>query len=317
MLSTDSIAVVFPGQGSQKPDMAHNLVDIAPELYKTRMSIASDILGWDISRPCLEGTAEELRKTSITQPAVFVVSAILWEVLRDAGLMPKVVAGHSLGEYGALFACGALSFEDAVSLVGYRGRLMEEVGMSAGGMMAVIGSSIDQLEHICSEARSDGCLVEIANDNGGGQVVLSGSQEGLTAARKLLSIDQNIRCIDLPVGAPFHCSLMTSVGEEFRKAVGTKTFYDPVLPYIANTTAKLVESGDGIDELLVDQITGRVRWRETLHVMQELEVRTQVECGPGRVLSSLTRKELGKTMDTKSTEDGIRELIEDICPPAC
>ena len=310
MSSTQPIAVVFPGQGSQKPGMAQDLINVAPEMYELRMSVASDILGWDISRMCVEGTSDELRKTSITQPVVFAVSALLWEVLRDSGIKPKVVAGHSLGEYGALFACGALSFEDAIHLVGLRGRLMEEVGMSAGGMMAVIGASINHLECVCSEASSDGYSVEIANDNGGGQVVLSGSHDGLTVARKLVSADRNVRCISLPVGAPFHCSLMSPIAEEFGKTIDTITFQDPSLPYIANTTAKLINSGNSIGELLVDQITGRVRWRETLHTMQEIGIATQIECGPGRVLSSLARKEAGITMDIRSTDDGIKELIE-------
>ena len=287
----EPVAVVFPGQGSQKPGMAEHLVERALDLCARWMDRASAILGWDVARMCSEGGASDLRRTSVTQPAVFTVSVITWRLLHRSGLRPSFVAGHSLGEYSALVAAGALDFDDALRLVAERGRLMETGVPADAGMIAVIGPTIEEVDRMCADLQPQGALVEVANDNGGGQVVLSGSAEGLDRARARVR-GEGARCVDLAVGGPFHSSLMSRAGEGLAEVIGRTGFRDPVIPVIANVTVRPVDGAEAIGGLLVQQMTGRVRWRETLQELRRDGVRTHVECGPGRALSSLARREL-------------------------
>ena len=236
----EPVAVVFPGQGSQKPGMAEHLVERALDLCARWMDRASAILGWDVARMCSEGGASDLRRTSVTQLAVFTVSVITWRLLHRSGLRPSFVAGHSLGEYSALVAAEALDFDDALRLVAERGRLMEAGVPADAGMIAVIGPTIEEstgCARICSRR---GPLVEVANDNGGGQVVLSGSAEGLDRARARVR-GEGARCVDLAVGGPFHSLLVSRAGEGLAEVIGRTGFRDSVIPVIANVTVRPVD----------------------------------------------------------------------------
>ena len=297
----EPVVVVFPGQGSQKPGMAGHLAEHAPDLCAQLMDRASTILGWDVARMCSEGSASDLRRTSVTQPAVFTVSVITWRLLHRSGLRPSFVAGHSLGEYSALVAADTLDFDDALRLVAERGRLMETGVSTNAGMIAIIGLAIEEVDRMCADLQSQGALIEVANDNGGGQVVLSGNSEGLARARAHVK-DGRARCVDLAVGGPFHSSLMSRAKEGLAKVIERTEFKDPVIPIIANVTARPVGGADAIGGLLVQQMTGRVRWRETLKKLRRERVRTHIECGPGRVLSSLARRELSASVDIRSTD---------------
>ncbi|MCF2125316.1 ACP S-malonyltransferase [Strepomyces sp. STD 3.1] len=292
---------MFPGQGSQRPGMARHLLDTYPSA-KRLFAQADEIVGRPLSRICVSGTAEELAHTEITQPAIATTSLAVWEILREAGYRPAAAAGHSLGEYPALVAAGVLSLESALRLVRLRGVLMGEVAREVpGAMAAVLGLPADQVRTACEGAESAG-LVQVANYNEPLQTVISGHAHAVALAAEIAVKAGAERAVPLDVSAPFHCSLMSAVEEEFAEALAAEPFADPVLPVISSVTGSHVRSGEEARELLRRQLTGPVRWVDVLHTAEQSLVSAYTEIGPGRVLGGLARRTLGEVL-TRSTGD--------------
>jgi len=301
--TTTGCLAMFPGQGSQRPGMARHLLDSYPSAREL-FARADDILGLPLSQVCASGTAAELARTEITQPAIATTSLVVWDLLRAAGYHPAAAAGHSLGEYPALVAAGVLSLESALRLVQLRGRLMGEVAREVpGAMAAVLGLSADQVHAACSSAEGLGLgLVQVANYNEPLQTVISGHADAVELAGRSAMEAGAEKVVRLDVGAPFHCSLMSAVEEEFTEALAAHPFADPVLPVISSVTGTYIGSGEEARELLRRQLTGPVRWVEVLRTAARHPVGAYTEIGPGRVLSGLARRTLGEAR-TRSTGD--------------
>lgn len=281
--------VMFPGQGSQRPGMATHLLERHAAARRV-FDHADAVLGMPLSELCTTGTAEELAATDITQPAIIATSLATWQVLREAGCEPGAVTGHSLGEYAALVAAGVLTPESALRLVRVRGRLMAEVGRQRpGAMAAVLGLPAEQVVEVCEQAREFG-LVEVANFNEPMQTVLSGEAAAVEAAGRAALLEGAEKVVALKVGAPFHCSLMSGIEEEFAAELAGHPFADPVLPVISSVTGDLVHSGEQARELLRRQLSGPVRWVDVVGRAARLPVATHIEVGPGRVLNGLVRR---------------------------
>lgn len=288
----DRIGFVFPGQGSQRVGMGGDLVDEHPELAELYYRPADEILGLPLTELCLRGPAEALRDTSVTQPAVFLTSLCTLHALRSRGLAPGAVAGHSLGEYTALVAAGVLEWTDALRLVALRGRLMAAVNARVpGAMAAIIGLPIGDVEAMCAQAAvQGGRIVEIANDNEPAQVVVSGQREAVQQVMAAAKAAGARRAVALEVGAPFHCSLMDEIEEEFAAALDGVLFRDPDVEMVSSVTAQPVTGGAEARTTLRRQLTGRVRWTDTVRQMSSAGVRHFVETGPGKVLGGLCRR---------------------------
>ncbi|GLU48664.1 ACP S-malonyltransferase [Nocardiopsis ansamitocini] len=287
----ESIAFIFPGQGSQRVGMGTEFHQRAPDLADTYYRTADEILGFSLSDLCRNASAQTLRDTSITQPAVFLTSLVALELLRDHAVAPDVVAGHSLGEFTALVCAGALEWTDALSLVRRRGELMKTVNEKVPGTMAaVLGLEKTVVEAACSEALvKTGEIVEVANDNGPDQVVVSGQ---VRAVEELIQIARSAgarRVVPLGVGAPFHCSLLREIEEEFAEVLEGTDFRDPTIPVISSVTAEPLSDAHDIIRILRRQLTAPVRWRETVIRMSHGGAEKFVEVGPGRVLTGLCR----------------------------
>jgi len=249
---------------------------------------ADEVLGMPLSRLILEGPAADLNRTVHTQPALLTVDTAYARVLSDEGIVPRAVAGHSLGEYAALVAAGALAFEDALTLVQLRGRLMEEaVPAGAGGMAAVLGLEAAAVEEVC---RAAGGAVEPVNFNCPGQVVIAGENEPLARAMELARRAGARQCTLLNVSGPFHSSLMRPAGEKLAAAISSLAVRDPAVPVVANATGAFVRTADEVRQALLVQIYSPVRWEESIRLLCADGADTFIEVGPGRVLTGLVRK---------------------------
>lgn len=289
-------AFVFPGQGSQHVGMGRALAG-AFTTAKLLFEEVDDALGQNLTRIMFDGPEDALTLTENCQPALMTVSLALMRVLaKDGGLdlsrTGRFVAGHSLGEYSALAAAGALDVATAARLLKTRGRAMQEaVPVGAGAMAALLGVDLDAARVIAETAAAEtGEVCEIANDNAPGQVVVSGERAAVERAAEIAPEHGARRAVMLSVSAPFHCSLLRPAAEVMAKALADVDLEAPVIPVVANVSAQPVEDTEEIRALLVKQVTGTVRWRESVSAMREAEVGGLVEVGAGKVLSGLARR---------------------------
>jgi len=288
-----SVAFTFPGQGSQAVGMGKELAETYPEARAVFEEV-DEALGEKLSSVMFEGPEETLTLTANAQPALMAVSMAVIRVMQARGLDLKskvsFVAGHSLGEYSALCAAGTFSLADTARLLRIRGNAMQAaVPVGEGAMAAIIGLEHGDVQSICVEASAIGPC-QIANDNGGGQLVISGGKAAVEKAAALATDKGAKRAIMLPVSAPFHSALMGPAAEAMREALAKVGKKDPVVPLIANVRAAPVTSADEIAALLVEQVTGQVRWRETVEWFAANGVTTLYELGSGKVLTGLARR---------------------------
>lgn len=285
-----TLAFVFPGQGSQKVGMGAELRAERPELFERHLALADRMSGLAISGFCLDGPLDELTRTEVAQPALFAVGLAVAEAAADAGVRPDYVAGHSLGEYTAAVVAGAISAEDGMRVVCQRGRLMARVQSERpGGMAAVIGLSIEEVERLCEQASQAG-LVSVANLNAPTQVVVSGEQPGVQRLIELAEEAGAKRALALQVGAAFHTELMVPVHEQLRGTIEDVSFVDPRTPLVAIHSGQVVQSADAMREALLAQITSPVRWVEVVQTLIRSGCRSFLELGPGRALIGLIRQ---------------------------
>jgi len=304
MAELPKVAYVFPGQGSQSTGMGLALYNSYPSAREI-FDGADASLGFSLSRLCFEGPEEELKKTHNVQPAILVVSIACLKALEEAAIAhfpsPTFAAGHSLGEYTALVAAGVLGLTDAVLLVRERGRLMYEAGLkNPGSMLAVIGLDEETVKDISFHSGA-----EISNINCPGQIVVSGAAQALAEADKLAKARGARAVIPLKVSGAFHSALMEPIIAEFSKIVSSFAFHPPVIPIIANVTARPLTDVDSIKEELVKQLRNCIQWQRSVEYMMQGGVTTFYEIGPGRVLSGLLRRinsEL-QTFNISGTED--------------
>jgi [acyl-carrier-protein] S-malonyltransferase len=305
-----SVAFVFPGQGSQAPRMGLDWAsssEAGDDLY----GWASTCLGWDLTKTLESASPDELRQTYIAQPAIFSVSVAALRALERAGIRPAFTAGHSLGELSALVAAGALSFEAGLTLVARRAEAMQRAADARpGSMSSVLGLSVEAVEMVVAAARGNDVLA-IANDNAPGNVVVSGdwaALERLPAAAKELGAK---RVVPLSVGGAFHSPLMAPAADTFRSFLSAAPLRDPAIPVIANATSEPVTSAEELRELLARQLTGPVRWTESVRRLADLGVDTFIEVGPGTVLSGLIKRTV-KDVRVLSAGDaaGVATVVE-------
>ncbi len=280
---------LFPGQGSQRVGMGRDLVEAFPAARRT-FEEADDRLAMSLTRLCFEGPEEVLRLTENAQPAIMTTSVAAYRVMQEeAGLQPVALAGHSLGEWSALVAADALAFADAVAGVRERGRLMQEaVPPGEGAMAAVLGLAADAVMDLCAEA-AGGDVLEPANLNGGGQVVVAG-HAGAVARLVELAAARGARAQSLPVSAPFHCSLMAPAAAGLERYLAAVRFRNPAIPVFTSVEARPIAGAAEVAGLLVRQLTAPVRWEETMRALAGVGASVALETGPGRVLTGLLKR---------------------------
>ncbi len=297
------ISFVFPGQGSQTVGMGKELFDQFATV-QTIFTQADQALGFSITDLCFNGPEEELRKTYNTQPAILTMSVACYALLKEKGLSPDIVAGHSLGEYSALVAAGAIDFADAVRLVRKRGEFMQEaVPLGEGGMAAILGLDRAKIVQICSQTQMEGGIVQAVNFNCPGQVVIAGHTGAVARAVELLKAAGAKRAVMLPVSAPFHSSLLQPAAERLAKELETVTIKDAVIPVVANVSGKIVRSSEEIKQSLIEQAANPVLWEDCVERISAYEVDTFVEVGPGKVLTGFTKKIIKNPITLLNIED--------------
>jgi [acyl-carrier-protein] S-malonyltransferase len=263
---------------------------------------ADDALGFSLSQLCFEGPEDQLKMTEITQPAVLTVSIAVTRVLKEKGIAPQYVAGHSLGEYSAHVAAGTFSFADAVRTVRKRGQYMQEaVPAGQGAMAAVLGMPIDTLQQVCNEA-AQGEVVSPANINSPDQIVISGHQKAVERAAELAKQRGAKRAIMLSVSAPFHCALMQPAQDRLAADLQALQLSNPEVPVISNIDAERKTTADASREALVRQVTGAVQWSNSIQKLIQLGVTTFIEAGPGKVLTGLMRQ-IDRSQAAMNVED--------------
>jgi len=285
-----SLAFVFPGQGSQSVGMLSQLATEFPQVQAT-FSEASDVLGYDLWRLVSDGPVESLNQTDRTQPAMLAAGIAVWRSWQSVtDITPSFLAGHSLGEYTALVAAGAMEFADAIKLVEQRGLFMQQaVPIGTGAMAAVLGLDDGIVRSICSQATVNG-IVEAVNFNSPGQVVIAGETSAVNAAIELAKEQGAKRALLLPVSVPSHCALMKPAAERLAIALVDITIQKPTIPVIHNVNVTKEKNSENIKRLLTEQLYSPVRWVETIQYFATQGVDTLVECGPGKVLAGLTKR---------------------------
>jgi [acyl-carrier-protein] S-malonyltransferase len=296
------LAFLFPGQGSQKVGMGADVREARPEVFERFFGAAAEATGMPIAEYALEGPDETLTRTDVAQPALFAHSLAIAEVAGELGIQPDFVAGHSLGEYTAAAASGALSFEDGIRLVALRGRLMNEAQTERPGTMAaVIGLEPEPLEELCRQASEAG-VVAPANLNTPAQIVVSGEVAGVERLMELAQEAGAGKVVRLQVGAAFHSELMKPAQAKMAEAMEEIDWRDPRVPMASNASGGLVTTGEEVHQALIDQIASPVRWVECARALSSAGAETFLELGPGRVLGGLVKQTLGMETDTASVD---------------
>jgi [acyl-carrier-protein] S-malonyltransferase len=304
------LAFLFPGQASQYPGMGRELAANHPAV-RSVFDEADKALGFSISEVCFTGSEEALKLTANTQPAILTASVATYRVLEENGVRPAYVAGHSLGEYSALVAAGALDFSDAVRLVRRRGEYMQSaVPEGVGAMAAILGLAPAQVVGICRQA-ADGQVVSPANLNSPEQTVISGHAEAVKRAVELASAGGAKRAVMLPVSAPFHSALMQPAAQRLEVDLRATAFHELRIPLVNNADAEIVTNGEEAREGLIRQVTLPVRWEESVRELIDQGVNTFVEVGPGRVLTGLLRQ-IDRSVHVFNVEDekSLRSTLE-------
>jgi [acyl-carrier-protein] S-malonyltransferase len=312
----DPIAFLFPGQGSQAIGMGKDLAEkyaVARQTFEE----ADETLGYKLSQLCFEGPEDQLRLTEITQPAILTASVATWRVLNEKGFKPGFVAGHSLGEYSAHVVAGTLTFADAVRTVRHRGKYMQEaVPVGVGTMAAILGMEFEKVTAVCSDA-AQGEVCEPANINSPEQIVISGHVAAVERATKLADERGAKRAKVLPVSAPFHCSLMKPAQDRLAADLASTPFSKPAAGVVCNADAVLLQDADRSRDALIRQVTGSVKWEQSMRVLIAQGVHTFVEVGPGKVLCGLMRQiDRTKTCVNVADEASLQKTLEQLAVKA-
>ncbi|WP_077622055.1 ACP S-malonyltransferase [Sediminibacillus massiliensis] len=305
------VAFVFPGQGSQSVGMGKDIYEQVSDTNEY-FDYADEVCGISLTSIMFEGPKETLTKTENAQPALLLTSVLLSDILKKEGVRPVMTAGHSLGEYSALVAAGALTIKDALPLVRHRGQLMEKAYPEGkGAMAAVLGGELETIEQVLKNIRENGQTVQVANLNCPGQVVISGTKTGIDKAAEDLKEAGIKRVLPLNVSGPFHSQLMKPATEEFKSALQNAAFDNAEVPVYANVTAQPVIDKQEIPELLIQQLYSPVRFQEIVENMIKEDIDAIVEIGNGKVLTGLVKK-IDRRMKTFSVQDleSLSEFVE-------